>query len=54
MKKELTKAMIKAMPYQERLRRYEIEKTKLLQKMRGVSAYKFSEMLKELADKWQV
>lgn len=54
MKDELTKAMIRKLPYQERLRRYEIDKTKLLQKMRGVSAYKFSEMLKELADKWQI
>lgn len=54
MKKELTPAMIKAMPYDERIRRYEADKTRLLQSLRGVSAYKYSELIKELADKWQI
>lgn len=54
MKKELTPAMIKAMPYSERIRRYEADKTRLLQSLRGVSAYKYSELIKELADKWQI
>ena len=53
-KKELTPAMIKAMPYDERIRRYEADKTRLLQSLRGVSAYKYSELIKELADKWQI
>ncbi len=53
-KKELTPAMIKAMPYSERIRRYEAEKNALLARLRGVSAYKYSELIKEIADKWQV
>lgn len=53
-KKELTPAMIKAMPYSERIRRYEAEKNLLLSRLRGVSAYKYSELIKEIADKWQV
>lgn len=54
MKKELTPAMIKAMPYSERIRRYEADKNALLASLRGVSAYKYSELIKEIADKWQV
>lgn len=54
MKKELTKAEIKAMPYSERIRRYEAEKNALLASLHGVSPYKISDLIKEIADKWQV
>lgn len=53
-KKELTPAMIKAMPRSERIQRYEAEKNALLARLRGVSAYKYSELIKEIADKWQI
>lgn len=52
MKKELTKAEIKAMPESERYRRYEAEKDRLLASLRGVSPYKYQELIKEIADKW--
>ena len=52
--KNLPKAVIKAMPYDQRLRNYEAEKTELLQKMRGLPADQFAEKLRCLADKWRV
>lgn len=54
MKKPQAKTTVKALSYQERLRRYEADKTELLMKTRGVSAYKLSEKLKELADKREI
>ena len=52
--KNIPKAVIKAMPYDQRLRNYEAEKTELLQKMRGLPADQFSEKLRNLADKWRI
>ena len=52
--KNLPKAVIKAMPYTERLKNYEAEKTELLQTMRGLPADQFAEKLRNLADKWRI
>lgn len=52
--KEIRKTFAQTLPYTERLRKYEADKTKLLQEMRGASAEVFSEKLKELADKWGI
>lgn len=52
--KNIPKAVIKAMPYDQRLRNYEAEKTELLHTMRGLPAEQFAEKLKQLADKWRI
>ena len=50
----LPKSVIKAMPYESRLKKYENEKNELLQKMRGATASELSDALKALVDKWMV
>lgn len=52
--KNLPKAVIKAMPYNQRLRNYEAEKDELLHKMRDLPSDEFAEKLKALVDKWVV
>ena len=52
--KSIRKTFSQTLPYTERLRKYEADKTKLLQEMRDASAEVFSEKLKELADKWGI
>ena len=51
---KIPKAVIKAMPYNQRLRNYEAEKNELLQKMRDFTVEEFAEKLKALANKWMV
>ena len=52
--KNIPSTVIRAMPYNQRLRNYEQEKTELLQKMRGLPADQFAEKLRNLADKWRI
>lgn len=52
--KNIRKTFAQTLPYNERLRKYEADKTKLLQEMRGAPAEVFAEKLKELAGKWGI
>lgn len=50
----ITKAVIKAMPYEERLRRYHAEKDEMFQKNRHLPASELQEQHKRLIEKWMV
>ena len=50
----ISKAVIKAMPYGERLRRYHAEKDEMFSKCRNLPAAELQEMHKLLIEKWMV
>lgn len=48
------KALVKLMPYQEKLRGYERAKQTLLSELRDLPAKEFAERLHELQEDWEV
>ena len=52
--RKLSKALVKAIPYAERLRRFHAEKNHLLQSDPTKTAAEMEEVTKRLAKKWQV
>ena len=52
--RKLSKALVKAIPYAERLRRFHAEKNHLLQSDPTRTAAEMEEVTKRLAKKWQV
>ena len=50
----LTKAAIKAMSYQERLKRYHAEKDELLRRCGSLPAEEYQKRLDELIKKWEI
>ena len=50
----MTRAIIKAMPYEERLKRYHAEKDEMFSKCRSLPAIELQERHKRLIEKWMV
>ena len=50
----VSKAVIKAMPYEERLRRYHAEKDEMFKKCRNLPASELQDRHKRLIEKWMV
>lgn len=53
-RKNLSSSITRSVPYAVRLRNYEREKTEVVAKNFGVSPEKMTEILKDLANKWEV
>ena len=54
MNEKMSKAAIKAMPYQERLRRYHAEKDEMFRRFRNCSAEELQRKHDELIRKWGI
>lgn len=50
----IPKSLIRQMPYDERLRRYHLEKNALLAENRAMSAVELNALHRDLAKKWMV
>lgn len=50
----MRRMLMSMMPYNERLRRYEMEKRELVRSCAGLTAEQFEARLKELQEKWRI
>ena len=54
MKKKLTDRAIRAMPYESRLRHYEMEKAQMFDRISHLPAAEVARLHEELAKKWRI